>query len=240
MGTRAVVLLDNPSFFSSDDRGEMGRADSGFYVHYDGYPDTLGQALLQMGRSGAFDASSMIASGEISYFTGIYPNNSNPGGPEDGDRVVELGGGATGLAGVDDGPMGNYASDYRFSPDYMIEIEDGDMGDADYIYVVGDVGVWYDSPGYGTQGFAEYGGRFASGHLASERTAGRKMATRYPEIEVELVGNDGNAFAVLGAVQKALRRAGVPQDEIDEFMDDATSGDYDHLLQVCMEWVEVY
>lgn len=59
------------------------------------------------------------------------------------------------------------------------------------------------------------------------------------DIEVELVGQDGNAFAILGQVQKAMRRAGVPADEIKAYMDDATSGDYDHLLQVTMQTVEV-
>lgn len=62
---------------------------------------------------------------------------------------------------------------------------------------------------------------------------------RYPEIEVQLTGRDGNAFAILGEVQRALRRAGVEPDEIDAFRAEATSGDYDHLLRTCMAWVEV-
>ncbi len=62
---------------------------------------------------------------------------------------------------------------------------------------------------------------------------------RHPEIEVELVGHDGNAMAILGAVRRALKRGGVPQEEIDEFWAEATSGDYDKLLQTVMRWVEV-
>lgn len=62
---------------------------------------------------------------------------------------------------------------------------------------------------------------------------------RYPEIEVELTGTDGNAFAVLGKVQRALKKGGVQQEEVAEFYAEATSGDYDHLLQTCMSWVEV-
>ena len=31
---------------------------------------------------------------------------------------------------------------------------------------------------------------------------------KFPEIDVQLTGEDGNAFAVLGKVSKALRRAG--------------------------------
>lgn len=63
---------------------------------------------------------------------------------------------------------------------------------------------------------------------------------KYPEIEVDLVGQDGNAFVILGAVRRAMRRAGVSSEEIDSFDDEATSGDYDHLLSTCMEWVTVY
>lgn len=49
----------------------------------------------------------------------------------------------------------------------------------------------------------------------------------------------GNAFAILGKVQRALRNGGVPRDEIQEFMTEAMSGDYDHLLGTCMAWVDV-
>lgn len=65
------------------------------------------------------------------------------------------------------------------------------------------------------------------------------MDIKYPEVNVPLVGEDGNAFAILGRVQKALRRAGVPKEELDAYFAEATSGDYDHLLRVTMDWVEV-
>jgi hypothetical protein len=48
----------------------------------------------------------------------------------------------------------------------------------------------------------------------------------------------GNAFAILGRTAAAMRQAGVPQDEIDGFFAEATSGDYDHLLQTTMAWVD--
>jgi len=57
--------------------------------------------------------------------------------------------------------------------------------------------------------------------------------------EVELVGEDGNAFAILGRVKKALRKAGADQEYIESYLNKATSGDYDHLLQTTMEFVEV-
>lgn len=70
--------------------------------------------------------------------------------------------------------------------------------------------------------------------------------TKFPDIDVQLTGNDGNAFAILGNVSGALRRAKddegkslVSKKEIDEFIKDATSGDYNHVLQTCMKWVNV-
>ena len=61
---------------------------------------------------------------------------------------------------------------------------------------------------------------------------------RYPDIYVQLTGEDGNAFAILGRTSAALRAAGVAQEEIDAYFAEATSGDYDHLLHTTMAWVD--
>jgi hypothetical protein len=60
---------------------------------------------------------------------------------------------------------------------------------------------------------------------------------RHPEVHVQLTGADGNGFMIIGLVQKALREADVPPEEIKAFVEEATSGDYAHLLQTCMRWV---
>ena len=62
---------------------------------------------------------------------------------------------------------------------------------------------------------------------------------KYPDISVKLTGTDGNAFSIIGAVRRALREAGVEQDEIDTFRKEATSGDYDNVLATAMRWVDV-
>lgn len=59
---------------------------------------------------------------------------------------------------------------------------------------------------------------------------------KYPNIHVS-TDIDGNAFAILGKVAAALRSNKVSQQEIDEFFEEATSGDYDHLLRTVMSWV---
>lgn len=60
---------------------------------------------------------------------------------------------------------------------------------------------------------------------------------RYPNINVPLVGEDGNAFAILGRVSRAMRLAGVPANERDAFVNEAKAGDYDQLLATVMRWV---
>ena len=65
------------------------------------------------------------------------------------------------------------------------------------------------------------------------------MQLKYPHITVRLTGRDGNAWAVLGAVNRALHENGVGKAEASSFFDEATSGDYDHLLRTVMRWVEV-
>lgn len=58
-------------------------------------------------------------------------------------------------------------------------------------------------------------------------------------IEVELIGHDGNAFAIMGKVTKAMKRANIDSSIIEEYKKEAMSGDYDNLLRVTMEYVEV-
>ena len=53
--------------------------------------------------------------------------------------------------------------------------------------------------------------------------------------KVRLVGEDGNAFAILGRCQHAARKAGWSKEQIDAFMKEATSGDYNHLLATVMD-----
>jgi len=62
---------------------------------------------------------------------------------------------------------------------------------------------------------------------------------KYPDIHVQLSGNDGNAFGILGNVLRGMKRGKVSLEDQEQFRQEATSGDYDNLLQTCMKWVEV-
>ncbi len=59
------------------------------------------------------------------------------------------------------------------------------------------------------------------------------------DVRVKLTGEDGNAFAILGKVQKALRQAGYDKEFIEKYLEQATAGSYEDLLQVTMTYVEV-
>ena len=56
------------------------------------------------------------------------------------------------------------------------------------------------------------------------------MADNKPK--VKLIGESGNAFAVMGACSKAWKKAGKSPAEWDEILGAMQSGDYDHLLSV--------
>jgi hypothetical protein len=58
-------------------------------------------------------------------------------------------------------------------------------------------------------------------------------------VKIKLVGEDGNAFYILGKVKKELKRNGYDKDFINQFMEEATAGDYDKLLQTVMKYVIV-
>lgn len=63
--------------------------------------------------------------------------------------------------------------------------------------------------------------------------------TKHPEITVQLLGQDGNAFNVLGLCKRAMKRNHLPQEEINQFIKEATSGNYDHLIATVMSWFDI-
>jgi hypothetical protein len=67
------------------------------------------------------------------------------------------------------------------------------------------------------------------------------MRPKYPDVEVQLTGKDGNIFAIIGRVVRAMRRAEVPDAEINKFEEEVTfCGSYDNALQIVTHWVTAY
>ena len=58
----------------------------------------------------------------------------------------------------------------------------------------------------------------------------------HANIHVQLSDEDGNAFSIMARARKAARRGGMDAVDIEAFTAEATSGDYDHLLQTVMRW----
>ncbi len=54
----------------------------------------------------------------------------------------------------------------------------------------------------------------------------------------DLVGVDGNAFSVMGYTARALKETG-HRDMVAQMQKEATSGDYNNLLCVCMKYVDI-
>jgi hypothetical protein len=61
------------------------------------------------------------------------------------------------------------------------------------------------------------------------------MVNEEGKVPCVLVGEDGNAFAILGRVINALKRNG-KDDKVAEFRAKATSSDYDNLLATAMDY----
>jgi hypothetical protein len=55
---------------------------------------------------------------------------------------------------------------------------------------------------------------------------------------VQLTGEDGNAFAILGCVRRAIHQSNHPE-LVEQFLKEAMSGNYDNLLVTCMRYVTV-
>ena len=53
-----------------------------------------------------------------------------------------------------------------------------------------------------------------------------------------LVGIDGNAYNIMGYVRDAMHDAEMTNDDIDSYIKDATSSDYNHLLAVSCEMID--
>ena len=58
------------------------------------------------------------------------------------------------------------------------------------------------------------------------------------EKNYNLADVDGNAFAIMAYVRSAMKREGKSNEEIDNYIKDAQSSDYNHLLQVSVEMCE--
>lgn len=65
------------------------------------------------------------------------------------------------------------------------------------------------------------------------------MSTETTKPTLVLSGEDGNAFMILGNAKRVAKKAGWSSEKIDKVFAEATSGDYDNVLQTMMKYFEV-
>ena len=53
------------------------------------------------------------------------------------------------------------------------------------------------------------------------------------------LGEDGNAYAILARTVRAMKKAKVDQKTIDEYLEEATSGDYENLILTTFKYAKV-
>jgi len=75
-----------------------------------------------------------------------------------------------------------------------------------------------------------------SAELASNHD---KLTSIMEKPSVQLTGEDGNVFSIIGRVSRALKKAG-QADKAEEFTDKAfDAGSYDEVLRLCMDYCDV-
>jgi len=66
-----------------------------------------------------------------------------------------------------------------------------------------------------------------------------KNVPKFPGVRVTFSECGGNAFLVLDVMKAALRLAGASRIDYATFKQEATSKDYDKLIETCKRWVTV-
>jgi hypothetical protein len=59
------------------------------------------------------------------------------------------------------------------------------------------------------------------------------------QAEIDLSTSDGNAYAIMGTVQRILKTVGASKEEIDQYLAESMSGDYKNLVETVNKWLVV-
>jgi hypothetical protein len=62
---------------------------------------------------------------------------------------------------------------------------------------------------------------------------------KYPQVKVQVAGASGGFYPTVAVVQEAMRRAGIPLEELSNFCAEAAETQEDNLLRICLRWVDV-
>jgi len=98
--------------------------------------------------------------------------------------------------------------------------------------------IFYHSSKCRCESYKSIGGNMKKGE-PTENEVMELCAEEEEKPELKLIGEDGNVFFILGKAVREGRRAGWSEEKIKKFQEEAMSGDYDHALQICMDYFDV-
>ena len=75
--------------------------------------------------------------------------------------------------------------------------------------------------------------------MASGNAINISSGPKYPRVKVQVVGGYGGFYPTVAVVQAAMRRAGLPLQELSNFCAEAAEAQEDNLLRTCLRWVDV-
>jgi hypothetical protein len=75
--------------------------------------------------------------------------------------------------------------------------------------------------------------------MANGNAIGLDSRPKYSRVRVQVTGPHAGFLSTVAAVQAAMRRAGVPLQELSSFYADAAEENEDNLLPTCLRWVDV-
>jgi len=80
----------------------------------------------------------------------------------------------------------------------------------------------------------------ATSRPAENARAAESSTPKFPHVHVQLTGQDGNVFSIIGRVQRALREGGASNEDVDAFWEQVSNAhSYDEALLTIMRWVDV-
>lgn len=64
------------------------------------------------------------------------------------------------------------------------------------------------------------------------------MQPKHKQLVLQLTEQDGNAWAIIGRASKLMQDNDIEKSTIQQFTEEATSGDYEHLIKTCVNWFD--
>ena len=75
--------------------------------------------------------------------------------------------------------------------------------------------------------------------ISADAELAEHRPVKFPDIHINMSGEDGNAFFIIGRCRSAMKRAKCSPEDIASFTKEASNGNYDNLLQTVMNWFDV-